>query len=78
MSAYTEFVRAHYKDVMHLKPKERFVAIAKMWADHKAGKTMPAEKKKGGKKVKGGMEVGGLLVGGSYHDDLANSFSFLS
>jgi len=53
---YADFVKAHYKEVSHLPVKERFGAIATMWADHKAGK---AVKPKKSKKVKGGMVVGG-------------------
>lgn len=37
MSNYTEFVKQHYSKVKHLPHKERFKALAKMWAEHKAG-----------------------------------------
>lgn len=58
VSQYQEFVKKHYPDVKHLPIKERFPAIAKMWAEHKAG-GKPKAVKKG--KAKGGMLVAGAL-----------------
>ena len=55
MSAYTEFVKKHYASVSHLPHKERFGALAKMWAEAK-----------GGKKPKGGIIVAGSLAGGKH------------
>ena len=48
--SYADFVKKHYDSVRDLPPKERFAAIAKMY-----------HAQKGGKAVKGGMEVAGSL-----------------
>lgn len=70
MSLYSEFVKKHYASVAHMPAKERFKAIAEMWKAHKdGGMKMEAKPKKMAakhkKSVKGGMAVGGLIVGGS-------------
>lgn len=59
MSAWTDYVKAHYQKVAHLPIKERFKALSEM---RKGGaEPKPKAGKKGKKDVKAGMLVAGAL-----------------